>query len=119
MRRVPALRCEQFNQGDIMKYVLCVLAAAVYTVGLAAVGAPATAVEPGLSLEKIMADPDWIGPAVRDAYWSADGRAVYYSLKRSGSPIIDLHRIDPAGSKDRVVDAAALADADEPSVYDR
>jgi len=56
---------------------------------------------------------------VRDAYWSTDGRTVYYSLKRSGSPISDLHRIDPASSKDKVVDAAAMADADAPAIYDR
>jgi dipeptidyl aminopeptidase/acylaminoacyl peptidase len=102
-----------------MKYLLSVLGAAVCTVGLAAVSAPARAAEPGLSLEKIMADPDWIGPAVRNAYWSADGRTVYYSLKRSRSPIIDLHRIDPVSSKDKVVDAAAMADADGPATYDR
>jgi dipeptidyl aminopeptidase/acylaminoacyl peptidase len=75
--------------------------------------------QPGLTLEKIMADPDWIGPAVRDPYWSADGRAVYYSLKRLGSPISDLHRIDPKGGQDRVLDAAAMADADDRAVYDR
>src|SRR5271163_2159878 len=72
-----------------------------------------------ITLEKIMADPDWIGPPVRSAYWSADGRTVYYSLKRSGSPIVDLHRIDYSGANDRVVDAAAMADADAPAVYDR
>jgi dipeptidyl aminopeptidase/acylaminoacyl peptidase len=81
-----------------------------------AAGAPA---QTALSLEKIMADPDWIGPAVRDAYWSDDAKAVYYSLKRIGSPIVDLHRIDPATGKDQVVDAAAMANADGPAVYDR
>jgi dipeptidyl aminopeptidase/acylaminoacyl peptidase len=102
-----------------MKHLLSVLAAAGFFVGLAAVAARASAAEPGLSLEKIMADPDWIGPAVRDAYWSADGRSVYYSLKRPGSPISDLHRIDPVSNKDQVVDAAAMADADAPAIYDR
>jgi len=102
-----------------MKHLLSVLAAAVFVVGFSAMGALATAAEPGLSLEKIMADPDWIGPAVRDAYWSADGRSVYYSLKRLGSPIIDLHRIDPVSSKDKVLDAAGMADADGPAIYDR
>ena len=102
-----------------MKHLLSVLAAAVFVVGFAATGDLASAAEPGLSLEKIMADPDWIGPAVRDAYWSADGRTVYYSLKRSGMPISDLHRIDPVSSKDKVVDAAAMAEADAPAVYDR
>jgi dipeptidyl aminopeptidase/acylaminoacyl peptidase len=71
-----------------------------------------------LTLEKIMADPDWIGPPVHDAYWSADDRAVYYSIKRSGSPIVDLHRIDLGDGKDRVVDAGAMAGADGPQVYD-
>jgi len=102
-----------------MKYLLSVLAAAVFAVVFAAMGAPATAAEPGLSLEKIMADPDWIGPPVKDAYWSADGRTVYYSLKRLGSPISDLHRLDPVSGKDKVVDAAAMAAADAPAVYDR
>ena len=60
--------------------------------GVAIGGAPAS--EPEITLEKIMADPDWIGPAVKDAYWSADGRAAYYSVKRSTSPIVDLHRVE-------------------------
>jgi dipeptidyl aminopeptidase/acylaminoacyl peptidase len=103
-----------------MKYLWSALSMAACAVSFAAMGAPAAAVsQPGLSLEKIMADPEWIGPPVRDAYWSADGRAVYYSLKRIGSPIVDLHRIDPVSNKDRVVDAAAMADADAPAVYDR
>src|SRR5215831_401710 len=100
-----------------MKYVSTILLAACIAGSMSAAVA---AVSPaGLTLEKIMADPDWIGPPVRDAYWSADGRAVYYSLKRSGSPIVDLHRIDPAGANDRVVDEAAMADADGPPIYDR
>jgi len=81
--------------------------------------APATPVSPSLSLEKIMADPDWIGPPVRDAYWSADAKAAYYSLKRIGSPIVDLHRVDAATGTDQVVDAEAMANADGPAVYDR
>ena len=86
------------------------------SISLSAASAPA---QTGLSLEKIMADPDWIGPPVSDAYWSAEGKAVYYSLKRIGSPIVDLHRVDPSIGKDQVVDAAAMADADGPAIYDR
>ena len=41
-----------------MKHLLSVLAAAVFVVGFAAMGDIAAAAEPGLSLEKIMADPD-------------------------------------------------------------
>ncbi len=65
-----------------------------------------------LTLEKIMADPDWIGTAVQNAYWSVDGKAAYYSLKRSGSPLVDLHRIDLASGQDSVVDGAAMAASD-------
>jgi hypothetical protein len=36
-------------------------------------GAVAT---PKISLDEIMADPDWIGPPVEDPYWSVDGRSI-------------------------------------------
>jgi dipeptidyl aminopeptidase/acylaminoacyl peptidase len=92
-----------------MKYFLLSLALAA--------GAAASAPQ-NLTLEKIMADPDWIGPPVMRAHWSGDTRAVYYSLKRAGSPIVDLHRINLNGGKDEVIDGAAMADADGPPVYD-
>jgi dipeptidyl aminopeptidase/acylaminoacyl peptidase len=56
---------------------------------------------------------------VNDPYWSADGRAIYYSVKRIGSPIVDLHRINLADRKDQVVEPAAVADSDGPAVFDR
>jgi dipeptidyl aminopeptidase/acylaminoacyl peptidase len=102
-----------------MKYLWCAVSMMSFSAAAAAAAPTGGSGQPGLTLEKIMADPDWIGPPVRDAYWSADGRAVYYSLKRVGSPIVDLHRIEPAGNKDEVVDAAAMANADGPAVYDR
>jgi hypothetical protein len=85
---------------------------------LAAVYANAASAD-DLTLEKIMADPDWIGMAVTDPYWAADGRAVYYSLKRKGSPLKDLHRFDLAGGKDVVLEPSARANADMPPAYDR
>src|SRR5271169_2899392 len=106
--------------GNLMKYFLLLISLTAGVIDPASSGAAAASSgQPSITLEKIMADPDWIGPPVRDAYWSADGRTVYYSLKRSGSPIFDLHRIDPANGKDQIVDAAAMADADAPAVYDR
>src|SRR5690606_39493392 len=52
-------------------------------------------------LERIMDDPDWIGPPVEAAWPSLDGRQVYYFVKRAGSPVRDLHRIDLATGEDR------------------
>lgn len=65
-----------------------------------------------ITLDQAMANPDWIGPAVESPYWSVDGTAIYYSLKRSGSGVRDLHRINPANGEDGVVDPAMMANAD-------
>ena len=80
-----------------------------------------------LTLEQIMADPDWIAAQIEagdgneaGAHFSADGKAVYYRVKRSGSPVRDLHRIALSDGSDSVVDAAAMADADGGALaYDR
>ncbi|MGN2243505.1 prolyl oligopeptidase family serine peptidase [Frateuria sp. GZRR33] len=90
--------------------------------GLAAFTAlPALAAPPAqpLDLETIMANPDWIGQPVESPYWSADGQAIYYQLKRDGSQVRDLYRVDPATGRSEKLDPAAVAGADAPSVYDR
>ena len=72
-----------------------------------------------LTLEQIMADPDWIGAPVEQAFWAADGSAVYYKLKRAGSPLRDLHRVNLGDGGDTALAPAALADADGPdAVFD-
>ena len=112
-----------------MRHLSCSLTLAVYLFALVGATADASAAaasaagatpsgQQGITLEKIMSDPDWIGAAVKDAYWSADGRAVYYSAKRSGSPIVDLHRVDLADRRDQIVDPKAMAGADGPAVFD-
>src|SRR5688572_18524296 len=73
---------------------------------------PAGAVEPNdqpnnLTLEQIMADPDWIGNPPENPYWSDDGRAVYYERERDGvgrNPR-DLFRVDLATGKTTKIDA--------------
>ena len=96
----------------------CILAWVGAGTAAADAAAPAATAQPGITLEKIMADPDWIGPAVKDEYWSANAHSVYYSVKRRGSSIVDLHRIDIAGGSDRIVDPKAMSDADGPPVFD-
>ncbi|WP_049621367.1 S9 family peptidase [Frateuria defendens] len=91
--------------------------------GLAAlVALPAVAAAPSsgaLDLETVMADPDWIGHAVEAPYWSVDGRSLYYALKRDGSTVRDLYRVDAAGGAAVKLDPAALAEAGGPPVFDR
>src|SRR5690242_15350016 len=81
--------------------------------------APARAAEP-LTLERIMADPDWIGPPVERPFWSLDGGTVLYTLKRRGSPVNDLWRVPAAGGAPRRVGPAEMPalDATQP-VFDR
>ncbi|WP_329741987.1 S9 family peptidase [Dyella sp. A6] len=73
----------------------------------------------GLTLDRIMANTDWIGHAVENPYWSVDGHALYYALKRDGSPVRDLYRVDPADGRSVKLTPAAMASADGPAVYDR
>ncbi|WP_333608681.1 S9 family peptidase [Arsukibacterium sp.] len=80
-----------------------------------------------LSMEQIMADPDWIGRAPQDAFWSFDNQTLYFQRKRQGSelrdwfaqpvntsgngqlvPLADLHTM---GTTDRVYNADRTAHA--------
>lgn len=78
----------------------------------ALVGLLALPAQAALTLDQIMAEPDWIGAPVETPYWAADGSAVYYALKRTGSVVRDVHRVDPAGGNDAVLTPAELAAAD-------
>ena len=72
-----------------------------------------------LTLERIMADPDWIGPPVERPWWSLDGRTLYYELKRPGSPIRDLHSVPAGGGAGRLVAPGELPTLDAAGpVYD-
>lgn len=98
-----------------------IAAVAAFSLLMSAATSAQTAPAP-LTLEQIMADPDWIAGQIQvpeefedgggAPYFSVDGKSVYYKLKRSGSPVYDLHRIDLADGKDATIDAAAMANAD-------
>lgn len=103
-----------FKRGSLMRQLL--LAGLLVIAGSHAFAATPTT---PLDLETVMANPDWIGQAVQSPYWSVDGRQVYYSLKRDGSPVRDLYRVDAATGQGGKLDEAALAGAEGPAVFDR
>ena len=73
-----------------------------------------------LPLERIMADPAWIGAPVENSYWALDGRSVFYRAKRDSSDIKDLHRVTLSDGADHVVAAAEYAGIDvDGAAYDR
>jgi dipeptidyl aminopeptidase/acylaminoacyl peptidase len=63
-------------------------------------------------LRQIMADPEWMGSPVEQAWWSLDGEAVYYRIKRDGSTLRDIHRIDLNSGDDQQLDYAEHAGID-------
>ena len=59
-----------------------------------------------------MADPDWIGRAPQQAYWSDDSDSVYFSQKREGSELVDLYRVKRDGEDLELVTPAQYSRAD-------
>lgn len=57
-----------------------------------------------ITLEQIMADPDWIGRAPESWYWGDDSNTVYYKQKRVGNPLRDLwvKKLDNASKAQQV-----------------
>src|SRR4030095_10071397 len=80
---------------------------------------PAHAAE-RLTLERIMADPDWIGPPVGRPVWALGRGQGVLSLKPPGPPVRDLWRVPAGGGRARRVESAEMStlDAAQP-VFDR
>ncbi|MDQ1831506.1 prolyl oligopeptidase family serine peptidase [Massilia scottii] len=78
---------------------------------------PAVAATP-ISLDQAMAHPDWIGTPAETAWWSWDGKQVFYKQKRTGSQLRDIYQAAPG--KPRLVGDAELANLDSDKViYNR
>ena len=75
----------------------------------------ARAAEP-ITLTQAMADPDWIGPPVEQAWWRWDGKAAQYTLKRSGASIRDTWQVGIDGGAPARIEGAARADLDDAGV---
>ena len=61
---------------------------------LAIMALPGLAAAQDLTLETIMADPDWLGNKPENAFWGADSRTVFFEQKRQGSELRDLYSVD-------------------------
>lgn len=101
-----------------MRRLLLASLIALATLPAAAFAAPQQASAP-LTLETIMASPDWLGHAVESPYWSVDGRSLYYALKRDGDDVRDLYRVSADGGASNKLAPAAMAQAEGRAVYDR
>ncbi len=97
-----------FTQTAILNVLVCI--APVGAQSPAATPSPASS-KP-LDMATIMADPDWIGNSVEQAWWSWDSRELLYTRKREGATIRDLWRVPASGGEPAKVDGAARAQLD-------
>ncbi len=95
------------------------LVAALCAASTAAVAAPAAPADiTPITLDQAMAHPDWIGTPAETAWWSWDGKQVFFQQKRSASQLRDTFEAVP-GKPRRVLDAE-LANLDSDKVvYNR
>ncbi len=75
--------------------------------------APAAAA-PEVTLELIMADPDWIGNPPERPYFADNGQSIFYWQKRPGEEQRDLVEIDLTGRLLRTVALTDLGSVDAP-----
>jgi len=73
--------------------------------------AAAPAAAAALDVATIM-QRDFAGTSPENAAWSEDGRAVYYELRRPGTSIVDLHRVEVATGRTRPVEPAERPQVD-------
>ncbi|MBP3983775.1 prolyl oligopeptidase family serine peptidase [Pseudoxanthomonas helianthi] len=72
-----------------------------------------------LTIEQVMADPDWIGPPVEQAWWAWDGKSVQYTLKREGSLVRDTFVQPVAGGAAQRIGDGERGSLDAPAAaYD-
>jgi len=55
-----------------------------------------------ITIEQIMADPDWFGRSPESWYWGDDSNTVYYQQKQLGNPLRDLYSLDLSNSNKTV-----------------
>jgi dipeptidyl aminopeptidase/acylaminoacyl peptidase len=61
-----------------------------------------------ITLEQIMADPDWMGRSPQRWYWGDDNQTIFYKQKRAGSPLKDLYRQATTGEQAKKVKLAQM-----------
>ncbi|QYK01934.1 S9 family peptidase [Shewanella psychrotolerans] len=76
-------------------------------------------VEQQLTLNQIMANPDWMGVFAKGEYWSDDSQSVYFARQPHSSAILDYYQqsIDAKNATQLTIEQLHLADQQR-GVYD-
>lgn len=51
-----------------------------------------------ITLEQVMADPDWISRSPESWYWGDDNQTIFYKQKQLGNPLRDLYQLNTTDS---------------------
>lgn len=65
-----------------------------------------------LTLEQIMANPDWMGNAPESPYWSDDSQSIYYKQKLNGHNERKLWKLDLSSSQLKSITDSELYEVD-------
>lgn len=73
-----------------------------------------------LTLEQIMAEPDWIGHPVQQAWWSTDALDVFYRIQQNNASLSEVHSIELGSGFDQTLSREQQTgiNASDP-IYDR
>jgi dipeptidyl aminopeptidase/acylaminoacyl peptidase len=71
--------------------------------------AAGSAAADAVTLEMIMADPDWIGNGPESPFWDEYGRSIFYDRKRPGEKVSELWGVDLSGNGLRPIPARELS----------
>lgn len=94
----------------MIQRITCILIGALLAASAVfADSTPAATGTDNVTLEQIMANPDWIGHAPEGAYWSYDGKTLYYRQQRDDSKLTDLYALDIASGVTHKVGDSELA----------
>ena len=74
--------------------------------------APPQAEQP-LTLQQIMADPDWMGIRAQGAYFADDGQSIYYSRQPSASVLKDYYQLQLGSGNKNKLELSQLHRADQ------
>ncbi|GGB47170.1 prolyl oligopeptidase family serine peptidase [Shewanella inventionis] len=69
--------------------------------------------EKPLTLNQIMANPDWMGILAQGAYWSDDSQSVYFSRQAHQSPVRDYYQQSLSAGEANQLDLSLLHLADQ------
>ena len=65
-----------------------------------------------LSLEIIMAHPDWVSRSPQQGYWADDSDSIYYWQKRAGAEQRDLYNVDLRGNSLQKIESRDMGSID-------